>query len=339
MQFECIELTSFQAFQIITDFSSQMLSHTCLSDFVLYQSKKEYIKRWTSKITLLLEFFYTGGGGGGRLCQMAITHHNDSATKLHNECLGFIYVVFLFKARAIMHLSTLLIPWDAVGWKIPAASSLHILKTTLPQKNSPRIKTPCPYLMNLVSIYLEKNILSNTAKINDIQSRLSLKLRIKVVAFFLGHPVLHFIWGSTVCFEKSETESGISFFPSNLHCICMVQVQWACKCYSFFHLSRWTFNPAVLTKVNPTTAANLTVRTNDPAVASQFQIGDLVQICSELERMKILQRGHGEWAEAMLPVRIILATADSWYGHAPWGCPLLTCMPILAYVGYYNIQI
>ena len=29
---------------------------------------------------------------------------------------------------------------------------------TLPQKNSPRIKTPYPYLMNLVSNYLEKNI-------------------------------------------------------------------------------------------------------------------------------------------------------------------------------------
>ena len=35
---------------------------------------------------------------------------------------------------------------------------------TLPQKNSPRIKTPYPYLMNLVSNYLEKNILSNTVK-------------------------------------------------------------------------------------------------------------------------------------------------------------------------------
>ena len=44
--------------------------------------------------------------------------------------------------------------------------------------------------MNLVSNYLEKNILSNTAKDNGIQSRMSLKYRIKIVAFFLGHPVL-----------------------------------------------------------------------------------------------------------------------------------------------------
>ena len=101
---------------------------------------------------------------------MAITHHSDSATKLRNECLGFIHVVFFFKARAIMCLSTQLIPWDAVGWKIPAASSLltggkvaHFENDTA-SENSPRIKTPYPYLMNLVSIYLEKNILSNTAK-------------------------------------------------------------------------------------------------------------------------------------------------------------------------------
>lgn len=32
-----------------------------------------------------------------------------------------------------------------------------------------------------------------------------------------------------------------------------------------------------------------------------FSVGDLVQICSDIERMKVLQRGHGEWAEAMAP--------------------------------------
>ena len=43
------------------------------------------------------------------------------------------------------------------------------LKMTLPQKYSPRNKTPYPYLMNLLSNYLDKNIISNTAKINGIQ--------------------------------------------------------------------------------------------------------------------------------------------------------------------------
>lgn len=40
-------------------------------------------------------------------------------------------------------------------------------------------------------------------------------------------------------------------------------------------------------------------------VHQRFTVGDLVQICSDLERMKFLQRGHGEWADAMAPVLII----------------------------------
>lgn len=60
---------------------------------------------------------------------------------------------------------------------------------------------------------------------------------------------------------------------------------------------RWTLNPAVLTKVpTPVLAAS-------GEQQSQFAVGDLVQICQDLERIKILQRGHGEWAEAMAPVR------------------------------------
>ncbi|KAL4682247.1 hypothetical protein H8959_001802 [Pygathrix nigripes] len=63
--------------------------------------------------------------------------------------------------------------------------------------------------------------------------------------------------------------------------------------------NRWTFNPAVLTKAN-------IVRSGEAAQGaeggtSQFQVGDLVQVCYDLERIKLLQRGHGEWAEAMLP--------------------------------------
>ena len=67
-------------------------------------------------------------------------YHWDSATKLRNEFLGFIHIVFPFKVRAIMLLSTQLIQWDAVRWKIPAASSLLAggkvanFEMTLPQK-------------------------------------------------------------------------------------------------------------------------------------------------------------------------------------------------------------
>jgi E3 ubiquitin-protein ligase mind-bomb len=56
--------------------------------------------------------------------------------------------------------------------------------------------------------------------------------------------------------------------------------------------NRWTFNPAVLTKMASNSAEDS---------SSQFAVGDFVKICSDLERIKILQRGHGEWAEAMIP--------------------------------------
>jgi E3 ubiquitin-protein ligase mind-bomb len=79
--------------------------------------------------------------------------------------------------------------------------------------------------------------------------------------------------------------------------------------------NRWTLNPALLTRVELTpeqqlvmerqqTTANL-ARTTAATIASQaLKVNDMVQICSDLERMKIFQRGHGEWAEAMVPVSI-----------------------------------
>ncbi|ESP05408.1 hypothetical protein LOTGIDRAFT_208430 [Lottia gigantea] len=63
--------------------------------------------------------------------------------------------------------------------------------------------------------------------------------------------------------------------------------------------NRWTFNPAVLTKVN-TPSSSTSVTSETPTVV-QFAVGDLVQICNDVERIKVLQRGHGEWAEAMIP--------------------------------------
>lgn len=95
--------------------------------------------------------------------------------------------------------------------------------------------------------------------------------------------------------------------------------------------NRWTFNPAVLTKVNPASAmfTSLTptslegpssmpgssglsggnlmggVLSGDGGYNETpqqlFAVGDVVQICSDLERIKMLQRGHGEWADGMGP--------------------------------------
>lgn len=58
---------------------------------------------------------------------------------------------------------------------------------------------------------------------------------------------------------------------------------------------RWTFNPTVLTIVS--SPASMLSENQ----LQQFAVGDFVKICNDLERIKILQRGHGEWAEAMVP--------------------------------------
>ena len=85
--------------------------------------------------------------------------------------------------------------------------------------------------------------------------------------------------------------------------------------------NRWTFNPAVLTKVggsvlpmgggvpggagamSPPSPLGGGAVLPEPtqSVHTQYNVGDLVQICTDMERMKVLQRGHGEWAEAMAP--------------------------------------
>ena len=60
---------------------------------------------------------------------------------------------------------------------------------TLPQKNGSGIKTPLSKSSILVSFCWRKNVLLINALTNQIQSLISLKLVIKSVAFFLGHPV------------------------------------------------------------------------------------------------------------------------------------------------------
>ena len=77
--------------------------------------------------------------------------------------------------------------------------------------------------------------------------------------------------------------------------------------------NRWTLNPALLTRIELTAEQQSALhrqqttvaiaRTTAAAAAPQsLRVNDMVQICSDLERMRILQRGHGEWAEAMVPV-------------------------------------
>lgn len=54
--------------------------------------------------------------------------------------------------------------------------------------------------------------------------------------------------------------------------------------------NRWTFNPVALCKVN------------------SFSIGDIVSVISDLERVKDLQKGHGEWIDIMKNVCISITT-------------------------------
>ncbi|CAG9784333.1 unnamed protein product [Diatraea saccharalis] len=77
--------------------------------------------------------------------------------------------------------------------------------------------------------------------------------------------------------------------------------------------NRWTFNPAVLTKV---CSGNISASTSTSGAAGGgFAVGDLVQVCADKERVKALQRDHGEWAEAMAPGPYFLPTIvgpESW---------------------------
>ena len=88
--------------------------------------------------------------------------------------------------------------------------------------------------------------------------------------------------------------------------------------------NKWTFNPAVLNRVpEPDEIAENCVEheafsdsSNDfykpkskslnedelQTPLSKIFVGDLVQICPDVEKLKLIQRGHGEWADAMLPV-------------------------------------
>ena len=84
--------------------------------------------------------------------------------------------------------------------------------------------------------------------------------------------------------------------------------------------NRWTFNPAVLTKVQipvPVTSSNTDNQT--------FAVGDLVQICNDVEKIKLLQRGHGEWAEAMAPV------SYSYVSHYSFNCIVIKNIVLLVY--------
>lgn len=79
--------------------------------------------------------------------------------------------------------------------------------------------------------------------------------------------------------------------------------------------NRWTFNAAVLTKVGGISSltapveniSDLDLRFSSSSMQEQLiRPGSTVRISSDLELVRRLQKGHGEWADAMCMVRNIL---------------------------------
>jgi len=68
--------------------------------------------------------------------------------------------------------------------------------------------------------------------------------------------------------------------------------------------NKWTFNPAILTVVVNNSQAEFSTSesTSSNNMSTNLEINDLVQICSDVEKIKSVQKGHGEWSEAMQPV-------------------------------------
>jgi len=78
--------------------------------------------------------------------------------------------------------------------------------------------------------------------------------------------------------------------------------------------NRWTFNPAVLTKVSGINIGTSPVASSSnfmngisstPSLFQQEQcirVGSLVKISRDINLVRRLQKGHGEWADAMAKV-------------------------------------
>uniref|UniRef100_A0A2H8U1G9 RING-type E3 ubiquitin transferase n=1 Tax=Melanaphis sacchari TaxID=742174 RepID=A0A2H8U1G9_9HEMI len=64
--------------------------------------------------------------------------------------------------------------------------------------------------------------------------------------------------------------------------------------------NRWTFNAAVLTKVPPLSDASVAGSSNASSSHGQIiRVGSTVRISDDVEYVRRLQKGHGEWADAM----------------------------------------
>lgn len=79
--------------------------------------------------------------------------------------------------------------------------------------------------------------------------------------------------------------------------------------------NRWTFNAALLSKVEGVNILSMSSiasssNSNTSALFSQrnstIRIGSIVKISRNIELVRRLQKNHGEWADAMTMVRLII---------------------------------
>ena len=71
---------------------------------------------------------------------------------------------------------------------------------------------------------------------------------------------------------------------------------------AYSNRKKWTLNPVVLSKVF------VEQSTPDEEVSPHgLNVGDFVKIASDVRKVKALQKGHGEWVEAMSQVRYAMS--------------------------------
>ena len=113
-----------------------------------------------------------------------ITPYHLASPRITSHHLEFVsfsrntLIVFVFQSKCSVRLEFCCVP------------KYEGIEKVLHFENDARIQTPYPKLMIMVSFCWKMNFPHNKIEINSILLMMSLKLTIKVVVFFLGHPCI-----------------------------------------------------------------------------------------------------------------------------------------------------
>ena len=136
-----------------------------------------------------------------------------------SHCLCFQCEGFVSNTGAVHESRVFLCSKGRLGRK-----STRSLKITLP--HSATIQTPYPSWCNFVGM----NVLPNEIQNNSVSSTIFMKLTIKVVAFFLGHPVLQI--KTLSCFNVKATY--LNCFNENFKTLDSLELLLAFTVYETF---------------------------------------------------------------------------------------------------------